>query len=448
MVRSYLALAGVTVAALGLSGAVTNCGGSTVTGGTGGGTTTTTTAGAHAEPPAAGPMKPGDGTGSVTFAVSKLYLGDTDPDGTPDKANGWKNYGYDLDGKISTATSTDLCKPADGASPKNVYPDGNNGTDNSFGKLILPIILGISTDASSKINESITGGKFTIMLDLEKLGAGADYNPPVTNLFAGGNLGSAPKFDGTDKWPVRPELLNDPTDITKGSKVSFATSYVTSNTWVSGSKGNVELDLSISGFTLGLTISNAVITLNLAADHKTGTQGIIAGVLNTEALTTQLKAVAGSFDPSLCTGPTIMSIVDQITQASDIMADGSQDPTQTCDGISIGIGFDAELVQLGPIAARGDARSPSQPVRHGRRWRRWGRRRRHRRRPIDEDPRSRRTTEETPKPRSQAMGRPPNPAQPGAFGETLETPAQGDRRWGRPPKRAAALGETPTLAQG
>ena len=61
--------------------------------------------------------------------------------------------------------------------------------------------------------------------------------------------------------------------------------------------------------------------------------------------------MAGSFDPSLCTGPTIMSIVDQITQASDIMADGSQDPTQTCNGISIGIGFNASLVQLGPVVA-------------------------------------------------------------------------------------------------
>src|SRR5690349_19491062 len=106
MVRSYLAVAGVAVATLGLS-AVTNCGGTT--NGTGGGTTTDT--GTHAEPPTAPATKPGDGTGSVTMAISKLYLGDTDADGTPDKANGWKNFGYDLDGKISTATSTDLCKP-------------------------------------------------------------------------------------------------------------------------------------------------------------------------------------------------------------------------------------------------------------------------------------------------------------------------------------------------
>jgi hypothetical protein len=353
MVRSYLAVAGVTVATLGLSGTLTNCGGTTVQN-TGGSTTTTTTttAGVHAEPPDSGPMMPGDGTGSVTFAISKLFLGDTDWNGMPDKDNGWKQFGYDLDGDISTATSTNLCQPADGASKANVYPDGNDGIDNSFGKLILPIILGLSSDASSKINASISGGTFTVMLEMEKLGASASYNPIFTNLFAGGNLGSSPKFDGTDQWPVLSSLLNNvDAGVASGSIVNFPTSYVTNNVWVSGGKGNVTLDLSISGFTLSLTIANAVISLDLAADHKSGTQGIIAGVLNTQQLTDQLRAVAGSFDPALCSGLTIDSVVTQIVQASDIMADGTQSSSQTCNGISIGIGFNAEVVQLGPVVA-------------------------------------------------------------------------------------------------
>jgi hypothetical protein len=350
MFRSYLALAGVTVATLGLSGAVANCGGTTVQNGTGGGATTTTTTGVHAEPPDAGPPMPGDGTGSVTFAISKLFLGDTDWDGTPDKANGWKQFGYDLDGYISTASSTNLCQPAMGASKANVYPDGTDGIDNSFGKLILPIILGLSSDASSKINSSIAGGTFTVMLDMAKLGASANYNPIFTNLYAGGNLGSMPKFDGTDQWPVVSSLLNNPdAGVAGGSQVNFPMAYVTNDVWVSGTKGNVTLNLSISGFTLALTIANAVITVVMDSTHHHGTMGIIAGVLNTQELTTQLRQVAGSFDPALCTGLTIDSVITQIVQASDILSDGTQDPTKTCDGISIGIGFSAELVELGPV---------------------------------------------------------------------------------------------------
>jgi hypothetical protein len=37
----------------------------------------------------------------------------------------------------------------------------------------------------------------------------------------------------------------------------------------------------------------------------------------------------------------------QIAQSSDIMHDGTQDPTQPCDAISIGLGFDATQAQLG-----------------------------------------------------------------------------------------------------
>src|SRR4051812_10309444 len=74
-------------------------------------TTTTTTSstttssssssgGGHIEPPP--PPAPGQpaGTGTVTMAVTKLYMGNTDPDGTPDPVNGWKQYGFDLDGRI------------------------------------------------------------------------------------------------------------------------------------------------------------------------------------------------------------------------------------------------------------------------------------------------------------------------------------------------------------
>jgi hypothetical protein len=38
-----------------------------------------------------------------------------------------------------------------------------------------------------------------------------------------------------------------------------------------------------------------------------------------------------------------------VAQAPDILADATQDPTKTCDAISIGIGFEAVAVQLGPV---------------------------------------------------------------------------------------------------
>lgn len=304
-------------------------------------------------PPAPPPEKPGDGAG-VVFAVDKLFLGETNRDGTLNKVNGWKQYGYNLDGKVSSLESKDLCKPSAGAAPNTVYPDGEQGIDNSFGKNILPILLGLVPAPSTSVNESIAEGTFTVMLSMEKLGADASYNPLTTRLYAGADLGQAPVWDGTDLWPVRPELLENPADITS-SKVVFPQSYLVDNTWVSGTKGTVDLNLSVSGYAINLSITSAVLTMELDPGHKGAVNGTIAGVLETEALIEELKKVAGGFQPSLCEGSAIEGIITLIRQSSDILKDGSQNPSLPCDGVSVGIGFTAKQVQLGAIAP------PSEP---------------------------------------------------------------------------------------
>jgi len=320
--------------------------------------TTSSTGGGevHAFPPQPPTvMAPGDGAGSVTFALHKLYLGDTKPDGTPDQTNGWKNYGYDVDGDLSTATSTNLCKPRDGAAPKNVYPDGPNGLDNAFGRNILPIMLSIASDTSSKVNAALEAGDYTLLFDIDKLGASATYNPLVARFYDGAQLVDAggmpimPKFDGTDTWPVNPKSLSNPMDIST-AKQTFPAAYLTDNTFVTGTLGDIEVPLKSSGFTWPLHVHHAVVSFQLDAAHKHAAQGILSGVLNTEELTTEMKKIAGSFDPSLCSGATIDSIIAQITQASDILSDGSQDPTKDCDGITIGLGMDLEIVKIGTIA--------------------------------------------------------------------------------------------------
>lgn len=348
MLRSPLLLALVT-GALALS--VAGCGSDTES-------TTTPTGGDQTgtQPPEAPAATPGDGPG-VVLAVSKLYLGDTNRDGSPNTSNGWKDYGFNLDRKISTKESADLCKPAGGGAPSAVYPDGNGGIDNSFGKNILPIIRGLAPDASTQINDSIAQGSFTIMMDIQKLGSGTVYNPLTTKLYAGGDLGMAPAWDGSDVWPVRPELLqccdatcacDGATDI-EGSKVVFPTSYVVDDTWVSGSASALSLSLSVAGFSLNLTIGSAIIAMKLDPDHKGATVGTIAGIIDTEAFIEELRKVAGNFDAGLCEGSTFDGLANQLRAASDILKDGSQDPTKDCNGISIGLGFDASAVQLGTI---------------------------------------------------------------------------------------------------
>lgn len=316
------------------------------------------------DPPGRLPPEATQGAGmcadpSTTQAVNELFLGDYKRDGTPDTTNGWKDFGFNLDGLTSKKESTNLCKPRAGGSKAAVYPDGNEGIDNAFGKIILPIILSLASDLSTTANESIKQGDFTIMLDMAS--TGKDCSGAAGKLFAGSTLvddmgvALVPKFDGTDVWPVSPELLTNTMDPTS-SKIVFPQAYIAGNTWVSGTKGTVSIQLTISGFTVALDIQNAYVTVDLAAGNASGTNGTIAGVLDTEQLVSQISKVAAAFDTSFCdpNSPTLVSILNQLRQASDILKDGTQDPAKECDGISIGLGFNTKPVKLGPVAKPGD----------------------------------------------------------------------------------------------
>ena len=271
--------------------------------------------------------------------------------------------------KFRTVTGTASLKSSSitnsGGAPGTVYADGDDGIDNSFGKILLPIITSFAPTASADINESIQEGGFTIIVNIDDLGAGQNYDPLTAGLFAGVTLVDdphaampmelTPAFDGTDLWPVAPELLatGSPMDNCQDdpctSQVVFNQAYMTDGTFVSGSPGSLDLALSVAGFSLNLTIAQAVISMDINEARTDAQNGTIAGVIPVEQLISELQKVAGSFDEGLCSGTTFESIADQIRQASDIMADGSQNPDETCNAISIGLGFNAKPVLVGVV---------------------------------------------------------------------------------------------------
>ncbi len=78
----------------------------------------------------------------------------------------------------------------------------------------------------------------------------------------------------------------------------------------------------------------------------------LSGVVPIEAIAQETRRVAGGFDTSLCQGNTIDSIVTQVRQAADMMLDGTHGvANETCNALSIGLGFDAVRAELGePVA--------------------------------------------------------------------------------------------------
>lgn len=299
------------------------------------------------------------------FALHTLQLGDTDRMGNPNQ-NAWENYGFNIDGKITTASSTDVCTLYQGA-PSTVQIDGTQGTDNSFGSNILPLVMTVAgSGLDTTLNTSIASGSFTVMFDITGLdGTTTQTNTNLTGaLFAGGKFtapdgGAAmPTWTTADNWPVVGTLLNDPTKVSSGSKIQFPDSYIVDGTWVSGSPvQNLSLQLSVSGQTLTLNVHQAVVTMTHgpAATHMAN--GTIAGVIDTQELLSSLMVIAGHLSQSLCSGPAFQSIAVQIEQDSDILDDGTNSAGTPCTAISIGLGFTADEIGLpmdvAPVGAPG-----------------------------------------------------------------------------------------------
>jgi hypothetical protein len=96
-------------------------------------------------------------------------------------------------------------------------------------------------------------------------------------------------------------------------------------------------------------MSHAAFSMQLDAAHQKVTNGVISGVITTLDLQNAISAQAAELGGAFCskTDPTLEALLMAVGQASDIMKDGNQDPLSTCNGISIGLGFEGSIVQLG-----------------------------------------------------------------------------------------------------
>ncbi len=306
----------------------------------------------------AGPDVVTDGPGDTsptfsgtTFAVNRLYLGEADRSGTMSNV-AWKDYGTNIDALQTTSASTDVCTLAAGA-PKAVQADGTLGIDNAWGASILPLFQTISSQPTpSKTATTAVGAGLTTLL-IAVTGLTSDAQQTATGLtgmiVAGATFAGKPAFDSSTSWPtlagVTPTTFT--ASITSGDVVTSSAAL---------SLLVVELPLSPS-ITIKLTIQ-APVVLFTHSDPTHITNGTISGVLDPNELVAAFDAIAGDMSASLC-GTAKAGVDDQIRQAADILIDGTNHAATTCNGISIGLGFDA--VAIASSTTSGPLSSPTNP---------------------------------------------------------------------------------------
>jgi hypothetical protein len=77
----------------------------------------------------------------------------------------------------------------------------------------------------------------------------------------------------------------------------------------------------------------------------------VAGIVAPADLDAWGQQLAGAIASSLCSGSAFQSIAQQLDQSADILLDGSNRAGVTCDGISLGLGFDAVAVKVGNVVS-------------------------------------------------------------------------------------------------
>jgi hypothetical protein len=292
-----------------------------------------------------------DGTGSTVFAISKLYYGDTDRNGAA-LSNAWAQYGLDIDGLVTGQCSANVCTLAQGAALVTQL-DGENGIDNSLGQNFMPIIVTtLGSEATVQGNTALQAGDATLLIALDGLGTNDDASP-LSGAVYHAMPATTPAWNGTDVRDV------DTASLAGGSVSSPLVTlggYMAGRTWVgTANGGSALLDLHLAENILkgpGQTIPLSHVQIVMHVDPgNTTASGTLTGILDPTALEAWGLELAASVSTSFCSGTALQSIEQQIGQAVDILADGTNAPGVACNGISLGMGFDAVAVKLGSVGS-------------------------------------------------------------------------------------------------
>ncbi len=284
------------------------------------------------------------GTCVAAFVFSRMLAGDSDRNliASP---TAWALYGDDIDGKTTTANSTDVCQRASGA-PASVQIDGQNGIDNSFGENILPIIESVLGNSSLSLGWSTgigSGQTYAPILRVDGLGGAQDY----ATLGGGAMLGMpfAGKFDGKDVWPISSQSIVNG-DVTKPI-LAFSGSMTARVYKSAPTDGSLPLLLFVGGGAVMLPIKHLVVHASMPPNNATANGGVLSGLVLVADMQGAMRQLLGNVSPQLCSGPTWDGIAAQIAQAADILSDGTQDPSKPCEAVSIGLGFEGTMVAIG-----------------------------------------------------------------------------------------------------
>jgi hypothetical protein len=316
-------------------------------------------------PPWRVPLRPAgerkaSGGKTIWLAVRTYHLGIFDPAGGP-ADDAWKQWGYDLDevctGPRESTENTGTCIRPMTANQDSLI-DGLRCRDNNFGRHIGGMVRTAMPDAEDSLNKAVDNGTSTWIFRIDDIDpTGSDpFAPAALYRSADERMTNPPKWDGSDARAVLSDSVTDK-DVMK-PVLTFPNAYIAGNTWVSGEPATMRLGLPIArDIIISMNLQSAVFSLELNDKRDSGRNGTAAGALAVADIEPILFPIAEA--AGFCPGSSLYdAVLKTAAKAPDVVlgAPKLQSLGVTCNGISVGVGF--EVMPVKPSTAVVDPLPP------------------------------------------------------------------------------------------
>ena len=296
------------------------------------------------------PSDAGDQSFVVAVHTVNMGLGDA----------GVAGLGYDLD-SIYTHPKAPACGPESckAALVGQTHPDGPGGVDDSAGQLIVSLAGFDPQFNTTTINQRLQSGQYSILLQVLHYNGTQNDTQVSVGMYAalGIENDAGALWNGQDSWSIDSDF------VANGDAQPPVPNHLDGNAYVAGGvlfmKINFPITIGSGGTAVTIQLTAGLATAKIVATGNQtyrATEGQIAGRWNVSDLLGAIQNVYVGTTP-LCRGTTFYGLIkNQACQYADIMTDPTLDlmppatmPTNTCDALSLGIGFTADPALMGGI---------------------------------------------------------------------------------------------------
>lgn len=290
--------------------------------------------------PPAPPVGTGAGGADVlSFAMRVIDLGGPK-----------KNVGFDLDGQCTCPGKTG-CKEPTWAQGQHCDEAGgrDNGSGNAFA-VINEAFAPLGVISSSQLSQQANSGAWSVLVKVSGYNGGDNDDQVEVALYATPGLGAvAPKWDGTDAWPVAPISLVDGMSLDQPINKD-AKAYVANRVLVAHLPG-ATLVFQGPGVHLQVDLISVIFAATLEAKDSGAvrlTEGTLSAAWTAPTLFQSLSNLRVNGNMALCVGDPFYTIVkNALCGAFDLSSTGT--PDAECDALSFSVGFEASPALLGVV---------------------------------------------------------------------------------------------------